>query len=107
MLDSQENYTLLRQTDPPNFSLLYPSQDHEDLSRVQLTGLAPLLRFADYEVVTVIDEVFREHRDEELINHAKANDYIFVTEDDGAAKMANEKKSQVCFSRHSFEGEGG
>ena len=42
----------------------------------QLSGLAPLLRFADYDVVTVIDEGFKEHRDEALVNHAKVKDYI-------------------------------
>jgi uncharacterized protein with PIN domain len=63
----------------------------------QLTGLAPLLRFADYDVVTVIDEGFKEHKDEDLVNHAKTKDYIFVTEDEGAARMANEKGVKCIF----------
>ena len=63
----------------------------------QLTELAPLLRFADYDVVTVIDEGFREHKDEELLNHAKAKDYLLVTEDDGAAKLANEMGVKCIF----------
>lgn len=63
----------------------------------QLTGLAQLLRFADYDVVTVVDEGFKEHKDEDLINHAKVNDYIFVTEDDGAARLAKERGVKCIF----------
>jgi predicted PilT family ATPase len=48
-------------------------------------------------VATVIDEGFKEHKDEELVNHAKAKDYIFVTEDEGAAKLANEKGVKCIF----------
>jgi predicted nuclease of predicted toxin-antitoxin system len=57
----------------------------------QLPRLAPLLRFADYDVVTVVDEGFKEHKDEKLVNHAKVKDYIFVNEDEGVAKLARDR----------------
>ena len=63
----------------------------------QLTGLAQLLRFADYEVVTVVDEGFKEHKDEDLVNHAKTKNYIFVTEDEGAARLAKERGVKCIF----------
>ena len=63
----------------------------------QLNGLDPLLRMYDYEVVTVIDEGLKEHNDEQLVDRALAKNYIFVTEDEGAMKIAKEKGAKYIF----------
>jgi len=58
----------------------------------QLAGLKPLLTVKGYEVSTAHEVGLAGKKDVDLINYAKTNDYIFITENNhahGYAQSAN------------------
>ena len=62
-----------------------------------LVDIAPLFRFIDYDVLTVADEGLAQNNYEENIEFAKNGDYIFITENADAIKIAKSKGIRYIF----------